>query len=180
MSAYSDDSAWDHDVVDAELAKVFADCGILTDGMKRRVLRHARRRLVERATRDASRVLAQQALGAGWTPPAPPPERFVDTQPLPVSESVQDRALRWARARGDFSARDLQRGCSHLFEKSADTHACLNGLVARGELETLPVRRRSGRGRLPSPVTGPCATSKRSRPLSRPETRQRIGRPRSV
>jgi hypothetical protein len=151
MSVYGDDSAWDHDVVEAELAKVYADCGLLAPGMQARVLRHARRRLVERATREASRVLAQQALGAGWTPPAPPPERFVDTQPLPVSESVQDQTLRWARARGEFSARDLQRGCSHLFERAVDVRACLNGLVNRGELEAMPVRRQSNRGRLPSP-----------------------------
>ena len=148
MTIYSDDSAWNPLAVDAEVEEILGKYGILDERLKQKVTREARIRLTERATKDVTRLMATRALSAGWRPPPTALEPRSD-DPMPPPASVQDRVLRWASLRPDFSARDLQRAVD-WFDCAADVRCCLNGLVARGELEVLAARRRPGGGRLPS------------------------------
>jgi hypothetical protein len=148
MTIYSDDGAWNPVIVDAEVDAILGRYGILSEGLRQKVVREARIRLTGRATRDVARLMAARALGAGWQPPS------IAFEPLayaiPVTRSVQDRVLRWAAQRSDFSAREVQRAFD-CFERAQDVRACLNGFVARGEIEVLATARRARTGRLPSP-----------------------------
>lgn len=148
VTIYSDDDAWSPLVLQAEIELILERYGILDERLKRKVVRDARARLTHRAIRDVSRAMATHALGGGWRPPPSGFEPSLDTS-LPVSASAQDRVLRWASLRSEFSLRDVQRAFD-FFERAADVRSCLNGLVARGELEVLPLQRRANAGRLPS------------------------------
>lgn len=104
------------------------------------------RRIVDGLRRNMERRLSSR----GWTPPCSDEPLFTGG-PVLAPESVEQKVLRWARLRADFSARDVQRAFS-WFESAADVKACLRGLTAQGVLERLPTSRPKGaRGRMPSP-----------------------------
>jgi len=133
---------------DREMDEIFRRYGVVDDRRRARVIRVARARLLDRAIRDVSRLMVRRAMGEGWTPPPLPTEPWAD--PLPIGQATQDKLLRWASSRSDFSVRDVQRSTS-WFAKAVDIRAALNGLVSRGLLEPVAVQRTRKHGRLPSP-----------------------------
>lgn len=124
----------------------------LDESRRRRIRREAQHRLEGRATREVTRVLMSAAL-QGWRPPPSSSDvsELADDFALPIPQAVYQRVVRWARdAPGEFSVRDLQRA-SDWFDKAIDVRACLDGLVAQGEVEILPPELRwpGDRGRPP-------------------------------
>ncbi len=101
-------SDWDQAVIEAEVAAIFRKHGVVERRLQQKILRRARFQLEDRATRDVARVLAQAALARGWRPPERPAEQYFDAMPLPAPDAVENKVLRWARCRGDFSVRDVE------------------------------------------------------------------------
>ncbi|MFZ6005451.1 MAG: hypothetical protein ACOYXM_16130 [Actinomycetota bacterium] len=114
--------------------------GIVDPARRRRIHREAVRRLEERATKQALRVLTQEALGQGWSPPrsaADVPESTANFA-VPVSDLVYQRVLRRVRETpGEFGVRDLMRW-SNFVETAVGARAVLDGLVAQGHVEVVP------------------------------------------
>lgn len=182
MNTDGDPAAWGVPHSDPEIDRVLSRYGIRDEYQRRRVERLARAALTRRAVKDVTRVIQQRALEAGWSPPSAAREPM-ERLPLPTPTSVQDRVIRWARGREDFSVRDLQRACG-WFETAVDVKTCLDGLVARGLLETMPSRRKRIRGRPPGPryrATSPPVPAVDARSTGTPlepggEAQQGIGR----
>lgn len=126
------------------------ELGIQDPDKRRRLTGKALWELERRLVSGLRRNLEQDLATRGWSPPSAD-EPFAAPVPVLAPESVEAKVLRWSRQRDQFSARDVQRAFV-WFESARDVQACLNGLVARGLLETLPLRRPKGsRGRAPSP-----------------------------
>ena len=124
--------------------------GITDPAQRRRVDKEARRRLIERASKAASRALIVEAMGQGWRPPptgSDVPE-LPSAFPVPIRQEVYCRVVVWIRrAPGEFSVRDLMRA-SNFFESASDVRAFLDGLIAQGEVEVVePLRWPGERGR---------------------------------